>query len=140
MSHDPPREIISLSGRSDETTFTELQLLAAERLGEETELEFGHDIIEKFVCPYCTSENDVFSPMGNTRHSQAICPICDKERGAKTFYKVCSDASFMDKTLAQIGVPKFDIVWARNQSTCIGFEFFGDAPDVLGCLHQPQQE
>ena len=140
MSHDPPQEIILLPGRSCEITVMELQRLATEKLGGEIELEFGHDIIEKFVCPYCNNENDVFTPLGNARLSQAVCRNCGKERAAKTFYKVRSDASFIDRTFAQIGVPKFDIVWAKHQATCIGFEFSGDAPDVLGCLHQPQQE
>ena len=137
MSHDPPQEIIALPRRSDEMTVAELQTLATERLGKGTELELGRDILEKFVCPHCNDEETVFSSLGKVHISQGVCPNCGKDREVKTFYAVRGDALFKDKTLAQIGVPKFDIVWARNQAAFIGFEFSGDAPDVLGRLYQP---
>ena len=140
MSHDPPEEIIALPKRSDEMTVAELFALATERLGEGAELEFGRDILEKLVCPHCNAEEEVFASLGKVRLSQGVCPKCEKDREVKTFYMVRRDASFMDKTFAQIGVPKFDIVWARNQATLVGFEFASDAPDVLDSLYQPSKE
>jgi hypothetical protein len=44
-----------------------------------------------------------------------------------------SDA-FADKTLADFGVPRFDIVGARRGLTRIGYEFSGDAGAILGPL------
>ena len=135
ISHDSAQEIISLSGHSNAMTVKELQALAAEKLGEGTQLEFGQEILEKFICSFCKREEEVFSPLGKVFVSQGICPDCGNERMVKTFYTVGNDVEFGNKTLAQIGVPQFDIVWARNWATLIGFEFSGDAPGVLGSLH-----
>ncbi|MDR1926054.1 MAG: ThiF family adenylyltransferase [Planctomycetaceae bacterium] len=140
MSHDPPQEIISLQKRSDEMTIAELQALAIEKFGEGTVLELGRDILEKLVCPNCNEAEDVFTSLGNVRLSQGTCPKCGKDREVKTFYTIRGDVSFADKTFAQIGVPKFDIVWARNGATLVGFEFTADAKDVLGNLYQPSTE
>ncbi|MDR2438594.1 MAG: ThiF family adenylyltransferase [Planctomycetaceae bacterium] len=135
MSHDPPQEIISLPNRSDEFTVAMLQSLAIEKLGDETVLELGRDILEKLICPNCNNEEEIFSSLGNVHLSQGVCPNCGKDREVKTFYTISGDVSFKDKTLAQIGVPMFDIVWARNQTALVGFEFTGDAKDVLGSLY-----
>ncbi|MDR0609959.1 MAG: ThiF family adenylyltransferase [Planctomycetaceae bacterium] len=140
MSHDPPQDIISLQKRTDEMTVAGLQTLAKEALGEGTELELGRDILEKLVCLSCGHEENVFTSLGNVRLSQGICPQCGKDREVKTFYTIRGDVPFADKTLAEIGVPKFDIVWARNGVTLIGFEFNGDAAEVLGSLYRPTKE
>jgi hypothetical protein len=140
MSHDPPQEIISLPNRSDEITVAKLQSLAIAKLGDETVLELGRDILEKLICPNCNNEEEIFSSLGNVRLSQGICPNCGKDREVRTFYTISGDAPFKDKTFAQIGIPKFDIVWARNQTTLVGFEFTGDAQDVLGSLYHATKE
>ncbi|MDR3232862.1 MAG: ThiF family adenylyltransferase [Planctomycetaceae bacterium] len=136
MSHDPPAEIIPLPKRSDAMTVAELQTLVTEKLGEGTELELGRDILEKLVCPNCNSEEQVFTSLGNVHLSRGVCPNCGKDREVKTFYIIRGDVPFADKTFAEIGVPKFDIVWARNGVHLIGFEFAADAADVLGTLQQ----
>jgi len=120
-------------------TVLELQKLANEKLGEGTQLEFGRDMLE-ISCPHCDAEAEFFTLGKVDRISKAVCPHCDNKRRDKTFYTIYGNVSFEDKTFAQIGVPKFDIVWARNQETLIGFEFNEDAPDVLGCLYQLPQE
>jgi len=52
-----------------------------------------------------------------------------------TFYKLRGDEAFLDRPLAQLGVPAFDILSARVGGRLIGLELSGDAPTVLGSLH-----
>ena len=40
----------------------------------------------------------------------------------------------MENSLAEIGVPKYDIILASNADRYIGLELAGDAPSVLGNL------
>jgi hypothetical protein len=51
-----------------------------------------------------------------------------------TFYKIRGDEAFLDRPLAEIGVPPFDIVIARSRDRAIGLELAGDAAAVLGPL------
>jgi hypothetical protein len=51
-----------------------------------------------------------------------------------TFFKIRGDEAFLNLTLADIGVPPFDIVMARNGTRAIGFELMGDSAQVLGSL------
>jgi hypothetical protein len=51
-----------------------------------------------------------------------------------TFYKIRGTESFLDRTLAEIGVPAFDILIARTADRAIGIELTADAHAVLGPL------
>jgi hypothetical protein len=52
-----------------------------------------------------------------------------------TFYKIRGDESFLNRTAAQIGVPPFDVLIARNSAgRAIGLELSCDAENVLGPL------
>ena len=75
----------------------------------------------------------------------AWCPACKKDgrdvrREVVTFYKIRGDEEFLDRTLAQIGVPPFDVLIARNHRDAgkdgrsIGLELSCDAENVLGPL------
>jgi hypothetical protein len=77
----------------------------------------------------------VFSSLGRTRAAQAFCPRCpDTRREVSTLYKVRGDESFLDLTLADIGVPPFDILTARYQNRAVGLELTADAAEILGPL------
>jgi hypothetical protein len=139
LSHDFPDEIISLPNRTDNTTVTELLARAKEICGNDAVLELGRDVLEKLVCPKCKDEEEKFTSLGKVNYSMGICPKCGEHREVQTFYTIQEGVSFADKTFAQIGVPKFDIVWARSREKFIGFEFTGDAPDILGPLYVPNE-
>lgn len=138
-THDMPEEIITLPNRTDRMRVSELQEIAYKLLGTETELELGRDLLEKLVCPSCKSEEEMFVSLGKVKKSAAACPDCGTEREVRSFYLIRGNVDFADRTFAEIGVPKFDIVWARNQARLVGFEFGGDAEDVLGPLALPEK-
>ena len=50
----------------------------------------------------------------------------------RTFYRISGGERFLDRPLAEIGVPPFDIVMARRGGRAVGFELSGDAAAVLG--------
>ena len=136
-SHDALDEIIPLPARAD--TITPRQLLdeARRRLGPGAELELARDVLEKLVCPRCGAAEEMFTSLGRVAASIAWCPGCpDVRREVVTFYKVHGDEPFLDRTLAAIGVPPFDIVTARapRDGRSIGLELSWDAATVLGPL------
>jgi hypothetical protein len=104
-------------------------------LGPEAELELARDVLEKLVCPSCHREEELFASLGGVKAEQAFCLHCQGvRREVVTFYKIRGSESFLDLPLAEIGVPAFDILIARNGDRAIGLELSGDAPKVLGPL------
>ena len=66
---------------------------------------------------------------------KAWCPHCKGvRREVVTFHAIRGEEDFLDRPLAQVGVPPFDIVVARGAGRSIGFELGGDAERVLGDL------
>jgi molybdopterin/thiamine biosynthesis adenylyltransferase len=134
-SHEILEEIVPLDMKADTNTANELLAEARRRLGSEAELELARDVLEKLVCPRCGKQEQMFSSLGRVRADKALCPECkDVRREVVTFYKLRGDESFLDRPLAEIGVPPFDIIIARNGDRAIGLELSGDASRVLGPL------
>jgi adenylyltransferase/sulfurtransferase len=140
-SHDTLDEIIPLNFSSETTTAAELLAHARQLLGPTTELELGRDVLEKLTCPRCGRAEEMFCSLGRVSQQYAICPSCsaaDDEstpmRVPTTFYRIRGNESFLGRSLAQIGVPPFDIIIARSATRSIGLELSADAPHVLGSL------
>ena len=134
-SHDTLDKIVPLDGGVTNVTARQLLEQARERLGPTAELEFARDVLEKMVCPKCGREEAMFISLGKAKGDLADCPNCPgTRREVVTFFKVRGSEPFLDRPLAEIGVPAFDIVIARAGGKSIGFELTGDAASVLGPL------
>jgi adenylyltransferase/sulfurtransferase len=134
-SHDTLDQIIALDEGVETITPRKLLDLARQKLGPKAQLELAREVLEKLVCPNCKDEEPVFASLGKVKAEKATCPRCkDVRREVVTFFQIKGDEPFVDRPLAQIGVPPFDIVIARNAERSIGFELSADAASVLGPL------
>jgi molybdopterin/thiamine biosynthesis adenylyltransferase len=141
-SHDTLEEIVALDWSAATTTAAEALAEARRRLGPAAELELPRDVLEKLICPACGNEESLFASLGRIKSSAAACPHCAAarpdappvRREVITFYKIRGDEAFLHRTLADIGVPPFDILIARAGDRAIGLELTNDAPTVLGPL------
>ncbi len=134
-SHDTLDEIIPLDRGAATITARELLDIAREALDGSAELELARDVLEKLVCPHCGREEILFASLGKVSGDRSACPDCaDTPRDPVTFFRIRGDEAFLDRTLAEIGVPAFDIVIARTAARSIGFELTGDAERILGTL------
>ena len=136
FSHDPLEEIVSMDWSAQTTTVRQALQEARRRLGPTAELELPRDVLEKLVCPNCHEEEQLFSSLGKVKSDKANCPRCAVPREVVTFYKIRGSESFMDRTLAEIGVPSFDILIARTPQHAIGLELSADANIVLGPINE----
>jgi adenylyltransferase/sulfurtransferase len=139
MSHDPLDEVMPLDATADALAVGDLLQQARRLAGPAAELELGRDMLEKLICPECGQEEAVFDSLGRVPASRAICPNCQRSgkivrRRVVTFDRIRGDEPFMDRTLAQIGVPPLDILTVRTPNKSIGLELAGDAQQVLGTL------
>ena len=134
-SHDTLDEIVALDAGVDAVTPGELLSRARAMLGDGAELELAREVLEKLVCPSCKAEEPVFASLGKVAGERAWCPRCaGVRREVVTFHKVRGGEAFVDRPLAELGVPAFDVVIARRGGRSVGFELGGDAGDVLGEL------
>jgi adenylyltransferase/sulfurtransferase len=132
-SHDVLDEIIALDEGVATVSPRDLLNRAREILGESATLELAREVLEKLVCPKCKREEQVFASLGKVKGERAWCPECkDVRRDVVTFFTIRGNEPFVDRPLAEIGVPAFDIVIARGPERSIGFELSGDAQAVLG--------
>ena len=134
-SHDPVQRVVSLPWSADTTTVADALAEARRQLGPTAELELPRDVLHKMVCPACHAEEELFVSLGKVTSDKAACPSCGAaRREVATFYKVRGTEPFLDRTLAQIGVPPFDILIARTSDRAVGLELASDADAVLGPL------
>jgi adenylyltransferase/sulfurtransferase len=142
-SHDTLESVIPLDGGVENTTVRAVLDEARVNLGEGATLELAREVLEKLICPKCKKEEQVFASLGKVKADLALCPHCkDIRREVVTFTTVRGTEQFLDFPLAQIGVPPFDILIARDSSgtRAVGFELAGDAPLVLGPLAEHEVE
>ena len=135
LSHDSLDEVISLDEGVREITAGQLLSRVQKEMGQVCSVELARDVLEAFECPKCGKRETVFSSLGKIHADNAYCPECpDVEREVKTFYTIDKSQSFLELTLAELGIPPFDIVVARTAERVVGFEMSGDARQVLGPL------
>lgn len=131
-SHDTAQKIYKLDKRTDEVKVGELLALVRGRFGDRAVLELGRDILHALRCPSCHNLEVLNISLGMAKYSQAICPQCGVHRNVETEFTIDGTQDFMASSFAEIGVPAFDIVWARTDQGLFGFEFSGDQDEVLG--------
>jgi molybdopterin/thiamine biosynthesis adenylyltransferase len=142
-SHDTLESVVPLDGGVETLTVRAVLAEARELLGEGATIELARDVLEKLVCPKCKDEEQIFASLGKVKAELAFCPRCkDVRREVVTFSTIRGTESFLDFPLAQIGVPPFDILIARNSSgtRAVGFELAGDAATVLGPVAEDELE
>lgn len=91
-------------------------------------IDFAREIVERLECAQCGRREDVFQPAEKVREDQLRCPGCGAE-GAPTFLHSITEASgCLGKTVRDLGLPAWDIVWARRGGEVLGLEISGDNP------------
>lgn len=134
-SHDILDDIIPLDTTASTMTVAELLRQARGILGPEASIEFPREMIEKLTCPSCNAVEPVFCSVSSVPLSRAKCPSCGHaQREVVTFFRAAGGEAFEERTLAEIGVPPYDIIFASSGDRLIGFELAGDGASVLGSL------
>lgn len=109
---------------------------AEARLGEGACLDLSRDVIARLSCGSCGSSTPGGAVLGTMRESQAACPTCGAHRAVEIASSVSRDGLVdLALTPAELGVPPFDIIVARQgMERQEAWLFDGDAAAVLGPL------
>jgi molybdopterin/thiamine biosynthesis adenylyltransferase len=130
--HEPTAPIHSMPQFSSATPLREIWNEAARRLGQVDALDFGRELVLDLTCTKCGFRNPVFQSVEKISEAQALCPHCGTESVPSFFHSVPPGSELLNKTVAEIGLPRWEFIWARHGSDNIGFELAGDNPFANG--------
>ena len=139
MSHYTLPQVVHLAESSDELTLAGLRERAVSDLASpEVVIEFSRDVVQKFVCPACTEEEDIYEPVGSVPFERARCGKDGHLRSVISLHSYSGEKELGDKLLSSLGLPLLDVFLARSADREIAYLPYGDAPEVLGDLAAPQ--
>ena len=135
FSHYTLPEILRLGERSEELSLEDLWQRGRRDLGtSEVTIEFSRDVIQKLTCPSCGEEEELLVPAGGVRFEEGRCRRDGHMRIVHTVNSYTGKEGYGDRSLAQMGLPRFDIFVARSAKREIGYLLEGDGERVLGRL------
>lgn len=136
MSHDTfdPVEAVDWSARG--VRVGEVLEYARSALGPEAVLDLRVEIVRRLECPECGQGRDVFRSAGEITAEAAACPKCSAPCRPEFMHSLDGSEGLGERTLAEVGVPPFDVIAARSGMQRVFWELTADAPEVLGELFE----
>ncbi len=132
--HERYEQIIAMERGSADVTAGELLQRARADLGADAVLDLGRDLIAGLACANCSRTDEVGGSLGKVTEAEGVCPRCGGMRAPITFCTISGDEAFLDRTLADLGVPPWEVVAARGSGGALAYELTGDREGVLGVL------
>lgn len=126
--HEAPAPVESTSHFNSQTKLAHVWQEALRRLGGVDALDFAREIVGRLECPACGAREEIFQPAEKIQEHQLRCPKCGAESVATFLHSIDGASGVLEKTAREIGLPAWDIVWARRGDQTIGFELSGDDP------------
>jgi adenylyltransferase/sulfurtransferase len=126
--HEEPAPIESCAGLDSDTRLAEVWQAAERRLGGVDALDLAREMVERIECSACGHRQEVFQPAESIREDQAICPRCHTEGAPVFLHSIAPDSAVLEMSARQLGLPAWDIVWARRGTDSLGLELSGDNP------------
>jgi molybdopterin/thiamine biosynthesis adenylyltransferase len=124
--HDPPAQIDDLDLTS-QSTISELWSEAEKHLGSIEAIDLSREIVHQLECPSCDKKQTVLKAAEKLSEDQIKCPSCGSESSPLFLHSITTETDLMDKTIAGIGLPQNEIVWARRDEKILGLAIAGDS-------------
>lgn len=111
LSHEtyPPAAELPMQARQA----TAQQLFAAVRgiVGDKPlRLRLDRDLVVSLRCEHCGTAERVMQPLAAVGISRGPCPDCGQPRRPELVHEIGGDSELADQTLADLGIPPYDLV------------------------------
>ncbi len=83
-------------------------------------LPLERDLVVAVDCPRCGWHNEIFRPRTRVGQSEAVCPNCHEPGRPEILSVIEEGTSLAERTLADLGVPRYDILRVDAED-CSGF-------------------
>lgn len=132
-SHEPDDPVEVLPWCVGTTRVGDLLERAWSDLGAGAVIETNQDLLASLNCERCGVEEPMMVSLGRVTESQGRCPRCGEPRTPRLYHTIDGqDPSLTDRTLADLGIPAWDVLGARRGLSQRFYEFGGDRDAVLG--------
>jgi molybdopterin/thiamine biosynthesis adenylyltransferase len=95
---------------------------AAQRLAGLDAIDLSRELVESLTCPECGSKRPIFRPLCRVGEADAVCK-CGAECYPELLHSLGGDCRYLGMTPAALGLPAWDILWARHGEKGLGMEF-----------------
>jgi molybdopterin/thiamine biosynthesis adenylyltransferase len=134
-AHDADLPVERLSCQVASTRVGDLLERARSDLGSGAIIELGRDLLRSLHCSTCREDETVFASLGKITEARGHCPRCGAPRTPAMFHSVDGrDSDLLEKTLGEIGIPPWDVLYGRAGMEQRFYEIEGDSSLVLGVL------
>lgn len=126
--HEEPAPVKSAPWLASDTPLRLVREEAARRLGGLDAIDLARELVERLDCPACGHREPIFQALEKVEPERVPCPRCRAERVPAFVHSLAPDSPLLDNTPRELGLPAWDVVWARRGAEIIGFEMSGDDP------------
>ena len=126
--HDPESPVIALQQLTSAVPLSRVWSEAESRIGELDAIDLSRELVESVQCPRCGITRDLFRPTENVPEGSLICPECQVEQVPRFQHSIPPRSPLLERSAAELGLPRWDVLWARAGSRILGLELSGDDP------------
>lgn len=132
--HDSPAPVNSSKGLKSETPLSSVWIFATRELGDLDAIDLSREILQRLECTRCRSVTPVLKPPAHVQQDEINCPECGRPRSAGYLQSIGPDSELLKLSARQLGLPPWDILWARKGERSLAVALDGDEPDNQGWL------
>jgi adenylyltransferase/sulfurtransferase len=124
--HEAPADIEECPQFNSATSLSEMVGWARDRLGGCDALDLARELVQSLECTRCQRVESVFRPPDTIGTAELTCADCGEERTPRVFHSVAAGSQLLQMSARQLGLPQWDVLWARYQGKTLGIELSGD--------------
>ena len=126
--HEPVPDVHAPGWCGLDTALPELAAYARGILGGLDALDLPRELVSELSCGACGTSSPCHRPLEALDAASAACPGCGAERAPLAMHSLAGADLEAGLTLGGLGLPPFDIIFARHGERVIGIEMAADAP------------
>lgn len=134
FAHDRCIRLEKLGAGVADVTLGELLKRARKDLGAESVLGLTRDLVTALNCEVCGTSEPCFKTLGKVTEAEGRCSKCGEMRAPETTMTLGLDDAHEGRSMADLGIPPFDVITARSGEETVSYLFDGDEALVLGSL------
>ncbi len=139
-SHWNYGDILELPLDVNQTTLEKIYEIVRQDLGPDGVLELDQELILTLECQQCKTIDHVLKPISHVSYQGAHCPVCGNLRVIQMTHSITGSESFLQRTLASIGIPPLHIMKAYNAEEYRFYELSGTLSETLHFNHFKKTE
>jgi len=133
LAHYTFPEVIETEFSCDMLAGEVLEFVRAE-VSPQAVLELSREVCTALYCRKCDEREPLFRSLGQVTEEEGRCPHCGEIREPELMHSIYGDEDFLDRSLAEIGIPPYDIFTGREGMNMKHYLLAADRKRAMGKL------